>query len=104
MWSLSPSVASGESSGVDLLAGRFPAGDLHLARLGLLRDGDRQGQYPVVVGGAQVVGVEGVAEEQLSAEDAVGPFVDDPLRAVCQRRLAFGVHGEDVLLDGQVDR
>ena len=45
-----------------------------------------------------------VAEEQLAAEGAVGPLADEQLDAVDRAALALGVDGEDVLLDGQVDR
>jgi hypothetical protein len=51
-------------------------GDLDLAGLGLLGDGDGQGEHPVLVGGADVVTVEAFPEEQLAAEVAVGPFGD----------------------------
>src|ERR1700722_3634656 len=65
--------SAGDRSGVDrrlLLA----AGDLDAPRLGLLGDRDGQPQHPVVVAGLDLVGVEGVAEEQLAAEHSPGPL------------------------------
>ncbi len=57
-------------------------GDLDLAGLGLLGDGDGQGQHTILVGGAEVVTVEALAEEQLAAELTLGPFGDLDLIAL----------------------
>src|SRR5688572_1685524 len=46
--------------------------DLDLAGLGLLGHGDGQGEHPILVGGAEVVTVETLAEEQLAAELTLG--------------------------------
>src|SRR3954463_10514386 len=53
-------------SRVDLLLLALGGADLDLPRLGLLGDRDPQGQHARVVAGGDVLGVEGVAEEQLA--------------------------------------
>ena len=60
-------------------------GDLDLAGLGLLGDGDGQGEHAIFVGGAQVVSVEALSEEQLAAEFTLGPFGDLDLIALSRR-------------------
>ena len=50
-----------------------------------------------------MLGVQGLAEEDLPGEGAVGPFGDDHLGAVGLDRGAVGADGQHVLLDGQVD-
>src|SRR5947209_2439529 len=81
------------SSGLDLLGLRrrrglrdrgvvLAASDGDLAGLGLLRDGDAQGEYARVVVGPHVFGVEGVAEEQLPREHAERAFGDLHLHVV----------------------
>jgi hypothetical protein len=49
---------------------------------GPLGDRNAQGQHPIVVAGVQIVGFQGVAEEQLAAEHAHRPFGDHGLDAV----------------------
>ena len=54
-------------SGVDRPPVLALAGDGDLARLGLLGDGDLQGEHAGVIAGADVLGVEVVAQDQLPA-------------------------------------
>ena len=65
--------------GLDDVSG---VGDLDLAGLGLLGDGDGQGEHTVLVAGAEVVTVEALAEEQLAAELTLGSFGDLDLIAL----------------------
>src|SRR3712207_6230767 len=58
----------------------------------------------VLVGGLQLVGVEGVAEEQLPAEGAHRPFGDHGLDALLLLALPLRLDGQHVALHGQVDR
>src|SRR5205085_7306675 len=64
--------------------GRCSVGALdgHSPRLGLLRDGQTQGQDAVAVVGLDAVGVERLAEEELTAERAVLALADQHLHAV----------------------
>jgi hypothetical protein len=62
-----------------------------LRGFGLLGDRDPQLQHTRVVGGVDLLGVEGVAEEQLPAERPRGPLRDHRLGVVAVRRLAFGM-------------
>jgi hypothetical protein len=78
-------------------------GDLDLARLGLFGDGDGEGEHTVFVAGAEVVTVEALAEEQLAAEVALGPFGDLDLIALGADPVARRPHGEQILLHGQLD-
>ena len=57
-------------------------GDLDPAGLGLLGDGDGQREYAIFVGGADLVTVQALSEEQLAAELALGPFRDLDLIAL----------------------
>ena len=65
--------------------------------------GDGQGEHAGRVVGGDVLGVQGLAEEDLPGEGTVGSFGDDHLGAVGLDRGALGADGQDVLLDGQVD-
>src|SRR5690606_23130475 len=68
------STTRSRGSGADrlpLLALRA-AGDADLARLGLLRDRDAQPQHPCLEGRFDVLGVEVVPEDELTAEHATG--------------------------------
>ena len=78
-------------------------GDLDLAGLGLLGDGDGEREHAVFVGGADVVTVQALAEEQLAAELALGPFRDLDLIALGADPGARRPHGEEILLHGQLD-
>ena len=78
-------------------------GDLDLAGLGLFGDGDGQGEHTIFVGGAEVVTVEALSEEQLAAELALGPFGDLDLIALSADPAPRRPHGEEILLHGQVD-
>src|SRR3954462_14220692 len=64
--------------------------DLDLAGLGLLGDGDGEREDTVVVTGLDVVGVEALAEEQLSGEPTVGPFRHDDVLALVTLRVPLG--------------
>jgi hypothetical protein len=64
---------------------------------------DGQGEHAGRVVGGDVLGVQGLAEEDLPGEGAVGSFGDDHLGAVGLDRGALGADGQDVLLDCQVD-
>ena len=75
---------------------------LDLVWLGLLRDRDGQPQYPVAVGGLDGVRVEAVAQEQLPAEHATWPLGGHHLM-VWVSGGAFGVHGECVVLDIEIE-
>src|SRR6201996_5907701 len=68
-------------SGGDGLLG-VAAGDLDVAGLGALVDRDGQGEDAGGVVGGDLVGVEGLAEEDLPGVGAVGPFGDQQLGAV----------------------
>jgi hypothetical protein len=50
-------------------------------------DRDGQGEHAGGVVGGDVVGVQGLAEEDLPGEGAVGPFGDDQLVWVVMSRL-----------------
>jgi hypothetical protein len=101
----SPSRRAGRSrSGVDLLPVGLRAGDLDAARLRLFGDRDAQGQDAGLVVGLDVVGVEGVAEEELAREDAEGAFGDLHLDVVAAGQgPPFGLDGQDVALDVELD-
>ena len=79
------------------------AGDLDASRLGLLTDRDGQGEHAGTVVGGDLVGVQGLAEEDLAGEDARWPLGDDHLSAVGMDRGALGADGQHVLLDSQAD-
>src|SRR6478609_8237925 len=66
--------------------------DLDLARLGLFGDRDAQRQDTCVVAGLDMFGVQGVAKDQLAAEDAARPFRGDQLDVLARRVRAFGPH------------
>ncbi len=51
-----------------------------------------------------VIGVEGLAEEQLAGEGARWSFAHDHLGAIGCNGGPLGLHRQDVLLDGEVDR
>src|SRR3954451_23955755 len=78
--------------------------DRHTSRLGLLRDRKPQGQHAVGVLGVNTVGVERLAQEQLTAERPVRPLTDQQLDPVGLGPLAFGMDRQHVLLDRQVNR
>src|ERR1700733_5207962 len=80
------------------------AGDLDAARLGGFADRDGQGEHARGVVGRDLVGVEGLAEEDLPGVGAVRSFGDQQLGAVGLGRGALGADGEHVLLNGQADR
>jgi len=61
-------------SGVDGVPVLTLAADRDLSGLGLLGHRDLQGEHAGVVAGVDVLGVEVVAEDQLAAEHAAGPF------------------------------
>ena len=75
----------------------------HLAGLGLLGDGDGDGQHAVLVAGVHLGGVEAVAEEQLAAEGAVDALIGDDVVALDGTPGALGADGEDVALVFEVD-
>src|ERR1700753_2006083 len=79
------------------------AGDVDAAGLGRFVDRDGQGQHAGGLVRRYLFGVEGLAEEDLTGEGAVGPFGDDHLSPVISGWDAFGADGQYVLLDGQVD-
>lgn len=64
---------------------------------------DGEGEDARAVFGADVLGVEGVAEEHLPGEDPGRPFGDDRLGAVGLLGTAPCADGEGVLLDVQAD-
>src|SRR5438552_2145033 len=73
----------GSSAGVrfDRLLSVAALGDLDLAGLGSLRQGDRDHEHTVVIAGVDVLGIETIAEEQLPEELAVGALGGDDLVA-----------------------
>src|SRR5207244_3387281 len=83
------------ASGVDGLPVLALAADHDLAGLGLLSDRDPQRQHAAVVAGGDVLGVQVVAQDQLPAEHAAGPFSGKHLRLAVAGR-ALGLHGDDV--------
>ena len=93
----------GDGAGDDRLSDIGGVGDLDPAGLGLLGDGDGQGEHTVFVGGADVVTVEAFPEEQLAAEVALGPLGDLDLVALRPHPAARRPHGEEILLHGQLD-
>src|SRR5690348_15801316 len=90
----------GESGWADLLG--VLAGDLDLARFGRFVHGDGQGQHAGGVVGGDVVAVVSVAEEHLPGEGARGALADLQL-LLALRAWPGRVHGEHVLLHGQLD-
>src|SRR5215218_1546094 len=92
-------------SGVDLLAVGVRVRDRDLARLGLLGDWDLQGQYAGLVARLDVIGVQGVTQEQLPGEHAEWTLGDLHLHVVAEfERSAFGLHREYVAFHVQIDR
>ena len=79
------------------------ATDLDLARLGLLGDGDLQGEDPYGVAGLDPVGVQVVAEHELSAEDPARSLSGQEL-GVAGPRGALCPDRDDVAFDVDVDR
>ena len=60
--------------GLDVLGHASCVEDLDLAGLGLLRHGDGDREHAVLAGGGEVVTVQALPEEQLTAELALGPL------------------------------
>src|SRR3984885_16309239 len=89
-------------AGGDLLA-VLVSGDLDAAGLGPLVYRDGQGEDAGTVVGADVLCVEGVAEEHLTSEDPCGTLGDQHLGVVGLLGAALGPDGQDVLFNGQVD-
>jgi hypothetical protein len=56
------------------VSSRWPAAIVTVRGLGGLRHGDREGQHTLLVPGLDVVGVEGLAEEQLAGQVEVDEF------------------------------
>ena len=77
--------------------------DRDLAGLGLLSDRDLQREHPGVIAGGDALGVEVVAQDQLTAEHAPGPFGCDQFGVACPGR-AFSLDGDHVAFDIEVDR
>ena len=71
--------------------------------LGLLMYRDGAGEDARALVGADVLGVQGVAEEHLPGGHPGRPFGDDHLGAVGLLRPPPGADGEDALLDSQAD-
>src|SRR6476469_6383915 len=90
-------------SGVDGLTVLAVAGDGDLAGLGLLGDRDVQAEHARVVAGRDVLGVQVVAQNQLTAEHTARAFGGQRLPTVVTRR-AFGPDGHHVAFHVQVDR
>src|SRR5688572_11504091 len=65
-----------------VLRGGVRAGDLDLAGLGLLGDGDAHREHAVVVAGLESVRVERPPEHELPAVAAERPLGDGPLRVL----------------------
>ena len=78
-------------------------GDLDLAGLRLLGDGDGEGQDAVVVGGHDLVAVQALAEEQLPAEVSLGSLRHEDLIVLGPDPRPSRPNSEDVLLDGHLD-
>ena len=78
-------------------------GDLDLAGLGLLSDGDGESKHTVLIVGSDVIAVQALAEEQLTAELAVGPLGDLDLITLAADPGPGGSHGKEILLDGEVN-
>src|SRR5579859_3999238 len=100
MLGISCSIARSSVDGLPVLT---LAGDGDLAWLGLLGDRDLQGEHSRVVAGSDVFGIEVVAEHQLPAEDPTRSLRRDQLR-VAGTRGAFGLHGDHVAFNVQIDR
>jgi len=66
------------------------AGDLDVARLGGFADRDGQSEDAGRVVGGDLVGIQGLAEEDLPGEGAVRPFSDEQLRPGGLDRGALG--------------
>jgi len=88
---------------LDRLGVRTPT-DLHAAWLGRLGDRDREREHAVLAAGLHILGVERVPEEELARVRAVRTLGDDHLVALLRLKAALGPDGQDVLLDGQLDR
>ena len=73
-----------------------------LARLRLLAHRDRDAQHAVVVGRADVLGVDAVAEVQLAQERAARALVGEPLDALAAGG-ALGADGEQLTVEVDVD-
>ena len=88
----------------DFLHGVLRVGDFDLPRLGLSSHRDAEGQDAVRVARLDVVGVQGVAEDQLAAEDPRGrsEAISSTLGWVGSRRSARTV--EDIALDVEIHR
>jgi hypothetical protein len=78
--------------------------DLHASRLGDLGDRDRERQHTMLAVGPHVLRIECVAEEHLARVGPLRPLGDDHLVALSRLKAPLGPHGQNVLLDGQLDR
>src|SRR5690606_7580639 len=70
----------------------------------LLQHGDADGQYAIVVGGLDTVGVEVVGETDPAGEGAHPPLTDERALAVADLLLAVRGDRQDVAVDGHLDR
>src|SRR3954454_6973662 len=89
---------------VDRLRPDVPRPDLDPPRLRALGDRDRQRQDALLVRGLDPAAVERVAEQELAAERALRPLLDDDLVALLGAEAALRADREHVLVARQVDR
>src|SRR4051812_15791162 len=85
--------------------GRRAVGGAHgnAAGPGLLGDGDRDAEHALVALGLDVLAVEGVAQEHLAGQLALGPLRSDDTDALAPAPRALRRPGAPVLLDREVD-
>lgn len=77
-------------------------GDFDAARLGLLGDRKRHREHAVIVGCADVVGIDIVAEAELAHVGAGEALGRNPLDAFIARQAALRAQGEGAVVDAHI--
>ena len=78
--------------------------DLDLAGLGLLAHRDRDCEHAVAVGGGDALGVDPLAEVELTQEARGLPLAGDPLDALAGRERALSADRQQLTVDVDVHR